>query len=118
MRLDAPAIATFGPNAVRALKITNINGVIKLRLCVSGKAAQSIVVLGTKPRSAGVSYVDHFTILGVLPAPVGGFSDIPDLYVRKYGVPAAGSRVFIQTFQRIDGWDDLLKQISAIVPAP
>jgi hypothetical protein len=44
-------------------------------------------------------------------------SDITDLYVGKYGVPRAGSRVFIQTLQVIDGWDDLPKQISAIVPA-
>ena len=118
MRLDAPGIATFGPNAVRALSITNIKGDVSLKLSVSGKPAQYIVVLGTKPRSAGVSYVDHFTILGVLPVPVGGLSDITDMYVSKYGMPAAGSRVFIQTFQLIDGWDDLPKQVSAIVPAP
>jgi hypothetical protein len=47
----------------------------------------------------------HFTILGMLPAPDRGVSDITDLYVGKYGVPRAGLRVFIQTFQVIDGWD-------------
>ena len=37
------------------------------------------MVLGTQPRSAGVSYVDHFTILGVFPDPVQGEGDITEL---------------------------------------
>jgi hypothetical protein len=117
MVLDPTAAPQFGPNPVRQLIITNTNGAIAIKLSVSGKLPQYIVVRATKPRSAGVSYVDHFTILGVLPAPVRGVSDITDLYVGKYGVPSPGSRVFIQTFQVIDGWDDLPEQISAIVPA-
>ena len=43
-------------------------------------------------------------------------SDITDLYVGKFGVPRAGSRVFIRTLQQINGWEDLPKQTSAIVP--
>ena len=117
MVLDPSASPRLGPNPVRKLIITNTQDVIAIKLSVSGKPARYIVVLGTKPRSAGVSYVDHFTILGVLPDPVRGLSDITDLYVAKYGVPRAGSRVFIQTFQVIDGWDDLPEQVSAIVPA-
>jgi hypothetical protein len=115
--LDPPEVPQFGANPVRQLSIANTNGVIALKLRVSGKPAQYIVVLGTKPRSAGVSYVDHFTILGVLPDAVRGMSDITDLYEGRYGVPRAGSRVFIQTFQLIDGWEDLTEQVSAIVPS-
>ena len=117
MSLDPTDAPRFGPNPVRQFTITNTSGDVALKLGVSGKPAQYIVVLGTKPRSAGVSYVDHFTILGVPPAPVRGVSDITDLYVAKYGVPPAGSRVFLQTFQVINGWDDLPEQISALVPA-
>ncbi|MGO8925329.1 MAG: hypothetical protein ACLQU3_00175 [Limisphaerales bacterium] len=115
--LDPPDAPQFDPNPVRQLLITNRNGEFALKLRVSGKPAQFVVVLGTKPRSAGVSYVDHFTILDVLPEPVRGLSDITDLYVGKYGVLRAGSRVFIRTFQLIDGWEDLPLQVSAIVPA-
>jgi hypothetical protein len=61
--------------------------------------------------------VDHFTILGVLPDPERGVIDITELYVGKYGVPPVGLRVFIQTMQQIDGWQDLPEQISSIVPA-
>jgi hypothetical protein len=116
MVLDPTDAPQSGPNPVRQLIITNTNGDIAIKLSVSGKLPQYIVVRGTKPRSAGVSYVDHFTILGVTPPPVRGLSDITDLFVGKYGVPAVGSRVFIQTFQVINGWEDLPEQISAIVP--
>jgi hypothetical protein len=113
---DPPDSPRFGLNPVGQLTITNTKGAIALKLDVSGKTTQYIVVLGTKPRSAGVTYVDHFTILGLLPDPVRGMSDITDLYVGKFGVPRAGSRVFIQTLQQVNGWEDLPKQTSAIVP--
>ena len=118
MACDPPAPARFGPNAVRQLLITNANGAIALKLSVVGNAAQCILVLGTKPRSAGVSYVDHFTIIGVLLAQSQGVIDITDLYVAKYGAPRPGSRIFIQSLQQINGWQDLPQQLSAIVPAP
>jgi hypothetical protein len=117
MVLDPPAVPRFGPNPVGQLTITNTNGAIALKLSVSGLPAQHTVVLGAKPCSAGVSFVDHFTILGVLPDPAQGVSNITDLYVGKYGQPLAGSRVFIRTFQVIDGWADLPKQTRALVPA-
>jgi len=62
--------------------------------------------------------VDHFTILGLLPDPDRGVSDITDDYVAKYGVPRVGSRIFIETIQQINGWQDLPKRTSALVPAP
>ena len=108
----------FGPNPVGALRITNLEGAIALKLSVSGQMEEQVVVLGTKPRNAGVSYVDHFTILGLLPAAVRGVSEITELFVAKYGVPRPGARVFIRTFQHLNGWESLPKQTSAIVPAP
>ena len=117
MVLDPPDAPRLSPNPVQDIIITNTNGDIAIKLAVSGKLPQYIVVRGTKPRGAGVSYVDHFTILGVIPAPNRGVSEITDLFVGKYGVPRAGSRVFIQVFQVSNGWDDLPVQMSAIVPA-
>lgn len=114
---DPPDAPRFGLSPVGQLTITDAKGGIALKLDLSGKTVQYIVLLGTKPRSAGVTYVDHFTILGLLPDPVRGVSDITDLYVGKFGVPRAGSRVFIRTLQQINGWEDLPKQTSAIVPA-
>jgi hypothetical protein len=117
MLLDPPEAPKFGPNPVGQLTITNSNGVIAIKLSVSAEPAQSIVVSGSKPRSAGTTFVDHFTILGLLAEPSRGVSEITDIYLAKYPVLPVGSRVFIQTVQQIDGWQDLPRQTSAIVPA-
>jgi hypothetical protein len=118
MVLDPPEVPGFGANPVGQLLIANPNGVISLKLEVSGTLAQYTVVFGSKPCSAGITYMDHFTILGLLPDPEQGLSDITELYLAKWPVLPAGSRVFIRTLQQIDGWQDLPMQTSARVPAP
>jgi hypothetical protein len=117
MLLDPPGTPQFDPSPVGELKITNSGGVIALKLGVSGKPVRYTVVYGSKPRSAGTTYVDHFTILGMLADPVRGVCDITDLYLGKYAVLPVGSRIFIQTVQQIDGWQDTPRRTSAIVPA-
>jgi hypothetical protein len=107
----------FPANPVGALSITNSNGAIALRLSVSETPAANIIVLGAAPCSQGVSFVRDFTILGLLPAASAGASEITDMYVKKYGNPREGSRVFIRTNQEIDGWEDMFKQTSAVVPS-
>ena len=81
-----------------------------------GAPAQYTVVCGAAPCSPGKSSTRHFNILGFLPSPDNGASDITDLYVARYGPIPADSRIFIRTYQHIDGWEDLPKQTSAIVP--
>ena len=114
---EPPARPRFRKNPVGALMITNTRGKIALKLKVSGTPAQTIIVLGYPPVSAGVSFARDFTILGLLPVPVGGVSDITELYVARYGVPLVGKRLLIRTRQQIDGWEDLPVQTTAIVPA-
>ncbi len=114
--LDLPPIVpSFSPNPVAELAITNAGGTISLKLRVLGPPGQSTVVQGAAPVSAGVRCVVHFPFLGLLPAPVDGWSDITELYVARYGVPPVGSAVFIRTCQHVDGWTDLPKVTSAIV---
>jgi hypothetical protein len=107
----------FPANPVGALSIINSNGAIALRLSVSRIPAADVIVRGATPCSPGVSFVRHFRILGCLPDPVARVSDISDMYVKLFGIPGEGSRVFIRTNQEIDGWEDSLKQTTAIVPA-
>ena len=114
---DPPDPPQFADNPVGQLTITNSKGVIAIKLGVSSTPAQQIIVRGTRPRSPGTTRVDHFVILGLLPAADRLVSDITDLYVGKYGVPRVGSRVFIQTVQQIHGWQDLPNLTSAVVPA-
>ncbi len=88
-----------------------------LKLRVPSAPAQDTLVQGARPVSAGVSCVQRFPFLGLLPAAVDGWSDITALYVARYGRPQVGSVVFIRTCQHVDGWVDLPKVTSALVPA-
>ena len=118
MMQDAPDTPRFGENPVGPLSITNNKCVIALKLKVSRAPAADILVFGSKPLSAGTTYVDHFTLLSLLPSPDRGLSEITDGYLAKYPVVPVGSRVFIRTVQQIDGWQDLPKLTTALVPAP
>jgi hypothetical protein len=80
------------------------------------RGADAIRPLFDAPCSAGKYFVRQYNILGLLPDPVRGVSDITELYVARYGVPPGGMRVCVRTQQHIKGWEDLPKQTSAIVP--
>jgi hypothetical protein len=117
MLLDPPERPQFPVNPVGELVISNASGDINLKLSVSGAPAEHIMVLGAAPCSAGVAYVDHFVILGLLPAPTDGFSDISDMYIGRYGKPPVGSKIVILTKQQVNGWVDQPQEARAIVPA-
>jgi hypothetical protein len=109
---------SFDANPVAELVITNTGGTIDLKLSVPSAPATDILVLGTHPRSPGVTFAKHFTILGRLPAAEAGYSNITQLYVDRYGMPPVGTRVFIRTRQVSNGWEDFPIQTTAIVPKP
>ena len=111
-----PPRPQFGPNPVEGLAITNAHGSITLKLSVPAAPQSQVTVYGAAPCSAGISFVRDFTILGPLPEPVSGVSDITDIYVARYGVLRVGTQIFIRTRQQINGWEDAPKQASAIVP--
>jgi hypothetical protein len=112
-----PSVPSFSPNPVAELSIANTGGTITVKLRVPSQPGQYTLVQGAAPVSAGVRCVQHFPFLGLLPAPVDGWSDITALYVTRYGAPMVGSAVFIRTCQHTDGWTDLPKVASAFVPA-
>jgi hypothetical protein len=114
--VEPPDRPKFAANPVDAPTITNNGGDIRLKLRVPRTPTHHIMLMGTAPCSAGTSRPRRFTLLGTLPAPVSGTSDITDLYVAKYGAPPVGTRVFIGTRQTADGWEDLQKDTTAVVP--
>jgi len=117
MVVEPPALPCFEDNPVAQFTITNTNGDLALQVAVRGQPTQSIVVWAAQARNPGTNYVDHFTILGVLPAPVLGMSDITALYLAQWGWPPVGSRIFIETVQQCDGWQTLPHRLTALVPA-
>ncbi len=105
-------------NPVRALIITNRGGHIALKLQLAEPPAGDIMVFGAAPCSPGSYKCYKCPRLGTLPAPVGSLSEITSLYVKRYGVPPAGKRVFIRTRPQNDGPRDRFLEIYADVPAP
>ena len=98
-----PPRPQFGPNPVGALTISRDADSLALKLNVSGTPAEDIMVFASPPQSAGRAYCGDYRFLGLLPAPVEHLSDITRLYIRKYGVPPANTRIFIRTWQQDGG---------------
>jgi hypothetical protein len=114
--LNAPAPARLGPNPVKCLHVTNRHGQFKLELELDRRTRAHLVVLGSRPCSAGIRVRNTFSIIGVLHAPKRGRHDITEFFVKKFGVPPVGTRVFIRTRQLSNGFEDEFKDVHARVP--
>ena len=55
--------------------------------------------------------------IGELPTPSGGNSNITSLYTAKFGALAESDKVFIKIVQTSNGWQDVGRQFSQVVPA-
>ena len=117
--MDPPKRVKLTPNPVGELEILNRDGVITLRLRVPRAPAHQVFVLGSRWCSRGIwTRGNRFAVIGALPAPEAGWSDITDLYVKAFGLPPVGQRVFIRTRQLSNGWEDGFKETCADVPPP
>jgi hypothetical protein len=112
-----PVFPQFPENPVGALAITNVGGVISLKLACPNTPSNNTTVRASAPRSQGLAYCDDYRVLGVLPAPAQGACDITNLFRARYGSPAVGTKVFVRVNQNINGWEDVPVETSAIVPA-
>ena len=117
-QVDAPPLQPQFPDlAPQNLVITNTAGVVALKLTCPTNPGENTIVRGSKPVSQGVEVCKDFRILGACPAPVTGSADITSLYTARYGSPKAGTKVYVQVNQVVDGWESLPRTYSAIVPA-
>jgi hypothetical protein len=116
--VDTPsAVPSFPDLAPQNLVITNAAGVIALKLTCPTDPGADTCVLASAPVSNGTRRVPSTRVLGACPAPVAGASDITGLYTARFGVPEAGTRVFVKCFQMVDGWDSVPGVFTAVVPA-
>ncbi len=113
-----PAELSCTAGAFQELLISNCGGIITLKFRVPALPAEHTIVQGAAPCSAGIPCVQHFPSLGLLPAPTDDWSDLTARYVAWHDGLPVGRAVWIRTRQHINGWNDLPKQTSAIVPAP
>lgn len=117
--MEPPKFENIKPNPVGELEILNRGGVITLRLSVPQAPAKFTFVLASPWCGRGIwSRGNKFAIIGRLPPPVRGYSEITDLYVERFGVPPVGQRVFIRTRQMFGSWQDDSKETFADVPPP
>ena len=92
-------------------------GGVALQLGVPRLPAGHTLVFGSPPCPANRRACRDFRFLGLLPAPEGGVSDIAELYLKKFRYLPAGSRVFIRTWQQVDGWRaPYPRQFSVVIP--
>ena len=116
--MDTPPLRPEFPElAPQGLAITNTGGVVALKLTCPTDPGDNTIVRGSKPVSQGIEVCKDFRILGPCPAPVAGASDITGLYTARYAAPQAGTKVYVQVNQVVDGWESLPRTFSAIVPA-
>ena len=112
-----PAQPQFDDLAPQNLVITNTGGVVALKLTCPTDPGTNTIVRGSEPVSQGRETYGSFRVLGMCPAPMGGSADITGLYTARYGVPPAGTKVFVRVNQVVNGWEDHPVTFSAIVPA-
>ena len=112
-----PEAPVFDLLPVSGLAITNTAGTISLKLTTTSAPPDGTMLLGCPPCSQGQYIARSPVYLGTLGSPVSNAVDISSAYKGKYGSPKVGSKVFVQVKQNIDGWEDVPRQFSAIVPA-
>jgi hypothetical protein len=112
-----PAKPTFDANVAKSLEITNTSGTIALKLVCSGSSDSFNLVRACAPQNSGTRRPGSLRYLGELPEVVAGKSDLTALYTAKFGAPAVGDRLFIQSNQLEAGWQDLPVAFTGLVPA-
>ena len=118
-RLDYPPSQRpgFNVNGVAEVAVVVSGGQASIKLHVPSPPGQYTLVEVAAPVSAGVRFVQGYRYVGLLPAPVDGWSDITELVVGRFGEPPRGKVVYIRIRQQIDGWMDAGKVLSALVPS-
>ena len=118
-RLDYPPSRrpSFDLNPVAEVAVEVNDGKASIKLHVPSPPGQYTLVEAAAPVSAGVRFVQGYRYVGLLPAPVDGWSDITELVVGRFGEPTPGKVLYIRTRQQIDGWMDAGKVTSALVPS-
>ena len=112
-----PGPESFRPTPIVRLVVTKSGSRVTLKLRVPDGPVEGVMVSASRPCNAGVMAWEKFVRIGLLPAPVGGMSDITRQYVAKHGVPPVGKKVFIRIQQMNDYLGSIVQVVSAIVPA-
>ena len=112
-----PARPEFDANVAQGLELTNPSGVPAIKLTCSGTSDAFNIVSACAPQKSGTRRPISWRMLGELPEVVTGKADLTSLYNAKFGAPAAGERIFVQSRQMQDGWQDNAIVYTGLIPA-
>jgi hypothetical protein len=112
-----PVRPEFPALAPQNLVITNTAGAIALKLTCPTSPGENTIIRAAKPLSQGRETCSNYRIIGTCPAVVQGSADITSIYSARYGAPPAGTKVYVQASQVVNGWESLPRTFWAIVPA-
>ena len=116
---DPPVKPNFTISPIGSLVVTNVGGVISLKLGQASAFPEdtSGLLEASAPQSAGREVCSDFRLIGITPAPAQGSADITNLYTGRYGAPPVGTKVFVRVTPLTAGWKGGPSLSSAIVPA-
>jgi hypothetical protein len=112
-----PAKPAFALLPIDALDITNVGGVVTMRLHTTGAPPDGTMLRAAAAQKAGCERGQGYRLLGILGSPQASYIDITSAYTARFGVPAAGKRVFVSVNANIDGYEGPALAFSARVPA-
>jgi hypothetical protein len=112
-----PAKPLLSPLPVDALEVTNTAGAIAIKLHTTGSPPEGTMLRACAPQNSGCRRGVSYRVLGTLNSPVNSYCDITSAYTDRFGVPAAGKRVFVSVNANVDGFEGIPLVFSARVPA-
>ena len=114
--LEPPAQAAFGRNPAVAFTITNDKWDFAMELTLARAPTEEIMLWASPPCNPGKRRNWDYRVLGLLQTPVEGANNFRRLYVKRFGVPPVGKRVFVRVRQQTNGWRGQPWEGSAVVP--
>ena len=112
-----PAKPAFELLPIDSLAITNVAGVVTIRLHTTGAPPDGTMLRSAAAQKSGCRRGRGFRLVGTLGSPVANYIDITSAYTAHFGVPAAGKRVFVTVNANINGYEGPALAFSARVPA-
>ena len=92
--LEPPAQPGFAQNPAVAFTITNDKWDFAMELTLARAPTEEIMLWASPPCNAGKRRNWDYRVLGLLQTPVEGANNFRRLYVKRFGVPPVGKRVF------------------------
>ena len=114
--LEPPPEESFAQNPAVAFTITNDKWDFAMELTLARTPTGDIMLWASPPCNAGKRRNWDYRVLGLLPTPVEGANSFRRQYVKRFGVPPVGAKVFLRVREQTNGWRGAPWEASAVVP--